>query len=193
MKEGTKAKDRRLAEGWIWNEIFKGTGIDVGAGDDPYTWDGCQIITFDVQDGDANELARYFSAGRFNFLHASQCLEHMHNPYECIRNWATVVRKGGYLVITIPDYSLYEHGSWPSKYNPDHKSTWSLTITHTQAPIHVNLNSPEWKATLEQAKCEVVLQRIVDTNYDYSKYSEDQTFDFNNRVEAFLEIVLKRV
>jgi SAM-dependent methyltransferase len=193
MKEAKKAKERRLAEGWIWNDIFKGTGIDVGAGDDLYEWSGATILPFDMEHGDANKLHAYWAGGKFDFLHASQCLEHMHNPYDALINWAKVVRKGGYLVITIPDFALYEHGCWPSKYNPDHKSSWSLTITQTPAPIHVNLNSQEWKNTVAFAKCEIVMQRIVDTNYDYSKYNEDQTFDFDKRVESFLEIVLKRI
>lgn len=42
-------------------------------------------------------------------------------------------RPGGHLVVTAPDEDLCEHGPWPSRFNGDHK--WSFTIHKPQSPL----------------------------------------------------------
>src|SRR5216683_4330096 len=138
-KETSKALRRRWQESaFPWKKIFTGKGIDVGAGDDPLPFEGC--IPFDWEQGDANKLSTYFPANAFDYLHASQVLEHMHDPFAAIEDWTKIVKLGGHLVITVPEMSLYgdilwgEHGS---RYNPDHKSTYSFGLKRSGAPIHV--------------------------------------------------------
>jgi len=33
------------------------------------------------------------------------------------------------MYLVVPDYALYEHQHWPSRYNQDHKHSFSLTLT----------------------------------------------------------------
>jgi SAM-dependent methyltransferase len=189
MNETSKAMRRRLIEDELqvfnWSEIFSGKGIDVGCGDDKIWYDNC--IPFDMNDGDANCISRYFPV-EFDYLHASQCLEHMHNPYEAIIEWIKIVKSGGHLIVSIPDWDLYEGNKWPSRYNPDHKSTWSFTHETSPAKHHVNIYK-----FLDYLKphCYAKRAMLVDTNYDYKiESSVDQTFIESNGVEAFIEMVL---
>lgn len=188
MKESKKAMNRRLGSVHkdFWNSVFKGKGIDVGAGDDPISI--AEVVPFDVQDGDANNLHHYFPAEHFDFLHASQCLEHMHDPKLALDSWMKVVKKGGFAVITVPSWELYEGMIWKSRFNPDHKSTWSLWQKGSPAPHHAFL--PEWLHK-NFPDLHVMMCHLIDTNYSYSiGTSIDQTYTFENSVEAFIEFVL---
>ena len=80
MKESSKAMERRInsEKSPLFSKIFKGEGIDIGAGDDLINVP--DVRGFDMEDGDANHLDQYFEAESFDFIHASQCLEHMIDP-----------------------------------------------------------------------------------------------------------------
>ena len=189
MKESSKAMERRFNSEYapLFRNIFKGAGIDIGAGDDLIKVDG-SIVGFDVEDGDANELHEYFLEENFDFIHASQCLEHMIDPKAALTSWLKVLRKGGYAIISIPSWELYEGMIWPSRFNPDHKSTWSLWQKGSPAPTHVKL--PDW---LENFNCEIIYCELIDTNYNYKIGTRvDQTYPYENRVEAFIEFVLQK-
>lgn len=187
MKETSKAMRRRWEEETFpWKQIFTGNGIDVGVGDDPIL--GLYCTPFDKRDGDANRLSSYFPANHFDWLHSSQSLEHMLNPHLSIRDWIKVVKPGGHLICTVPSWELYEGMVWPSRWNSDHKSTFSLWQKGSPAKIHVYV--PEF---LEELGLKVNLCRLVDTNYDYSVGTRiDQTFKFGNGVEAFIEFVIQK-
>ena len=189
-RESSKAMRRRwceAAEGkFPWKKIFKGRGIDVGCGDDPLPFPGCQ--PFDQQHGDANKLSSYYPPGHFDYLHSSQSLEHMLDPREALADWLKVVKSGGHLIITVPSWELYEGMRFPSVFNPDHKSTWSMTLPKSSAPIHILV--PEYLQTLD---VEVLICRQVDTNYDHRiGTKKDQTWEESDGVEAFIELVLKK-
>jgi SAM-dependent methyltransferase len=190
-QESSKAMTRRLSgiEKPFWDKIFQGKGIDIGAGDDLIAVDG--VIGFDVQDGDANRLHEYFPEGSFDYVHASQCLEHMHEPISALSSWMKTLKVGGYAVITIPSWELYEGMTWPSRYNPDHKITFSMWQKGSPAPNHVKF--PEWlEINFSDHKVEIC--RLVDTNYNYNLGSTiDQTFKREDAVEAFIEFVIKKL
>ena len=189
MRESSKAMLRRFEnpkESEFWKTVFSGIGIDVGSGDDLITVEG--VRSFDTKDGDANNLHHYFESNRFDYVHASQCLEHMHDPKSAVQNWLQVLKPNGYLVVTIPSWELYEGMVWPSRYNSDHKSTFSMWQKDSPAPHHVKC--PEW-LTENFPQHEVVMCRLVDTNYNYKVGTRiDQTNKFEDRVEAFIEFVM---
>ena len=188
MKESSKAMERRFnsEKSPLFSKIFKGEGIDIGAGDDLINVP--DVRGFDMEDGDANHLDQCFEAESFDFIHASQCLEHMIDPKASLHAWLKVLKKGGYAVISIPSWELYEGMIWPSRFNPDHKSTWSLWQSGSPAPTHVCL--PEW---LENFNCEIIYCDLIDTNYNYKIGTRvDQTYPYENRVEAFIEFVLQK-
>lgn len=132
--EQSKAAKRRFADGGFHLHYFAGHGLDVGGKPDPlgrYAGMFARLLscrTWDLDDGDAQLLAGV-PDGSFDFVHSSHCLEHLHDPAEGLTNWIRVVKPGGYVVVTVPDEDLYERGQWPSRFNPDHK--WSFTMHKT--------------------------------------------------------------
>lgn len=167
-----------------WSEIFQGRMLDVGAGDDPLPG----AIPFDAPQGDANHLSRYFEPESFDLIHGSQVLEHMIDPRAALRDWLTLVKPGGYVVQTVPSWELYEGMIWPSRSNPDHKSTWSVWQKGSPAPHHCKL--PQW---LEGFGCDVMLCRLVDDNYNYKVgTSRDQSWLESDAVECWIEFVLRK-
>lgn len=195
MNETSKAMRRRLKEeadgGFKWSKVFKGKGIDVGCGSDKLPYKGC--VGFDSNDGDANCLSQYFDRDSFDYLHASQCLEHMHNPFKALDNWIDVVKPNGYLVITVPSWELYEYMRWPSVYNPDHKSTWSMWQSGSPAGSdHVFI--PSLVEHLKAQGHEVPIARLIDENYNYDLGMRrvDQTWKEEDGVECWIELVIQK-
>jgi len=186
--ETRKAMKRRWKEDdagvYPWRRWFQGEGVDIGAGNDKVPL--LNFIGFDVKDGDANMFSAYFPAGHFDVIHSSQCVEHMLDPAAAIRDWLKALKSGGVMITTVPCWELYEGMVWPSRSNPDHKSTWSLWQKGSPAPHHCKL--PEW---LDQFGCDVKLCRLVDTNYDYSVGTKrDQTWKPEDEVECWIEFVM---
>lgn len=192
MNETSKAMRRRRCEeaagGFKWSEVFKGVGVDVGAGNDPIQIPGCR--PFDMLDGDANHLSNYFEPESLDYVHSSQSLEHMRDPRAALLNWSIPVKKGGYLVVTVPDFDVYEKRHWPSRFNPDHKSAWSLwRKSDAVAPL---VNVPELCRELLEHGLWCEFARLVDTNYDYSAPDTvDQTLP-NDGAECFIEMVFHK-
>jgi SAM-dependent methyltransferase len=132
MDETTKTKR-------LWNaferSILTGKGIDIGCGPDPVTED---VTRFDVEHGDANYITQYVNDD-FDFVYASHCLEHMHDPRKAILEWWKLVRPGGHLFFIVPDEDLYEQGVFPSRFNADHKATFTISKQKSWSPVSVNV------------------------------------------------------
>lgn len=142
--EQTKAAKRRFNDGAFHSRYFVGNGIDIGGAPDPLSQyvdifsKMVSVKTWDIKDGDAQILSG-IADGHYDFLHSSHCLEHLRDIDEALFNWIRVVRPGGYLVITIPDEDLYELGYWPSKFNPDHKWTFTIHKLNSWSPNSINI------------------------------------------------------
>jgi len=132
MDETSKSKK-------IWGplewSILKGKGIDIGCGVDPVT---PEVKKFDQNDGDANIITQYVH-DTFDFVYASHCLEHMHKPREAVLEWWKLVKPGGHLFFLVPDEDLYEQGVFPSRFNPDHKATFTISKTQSWSPVSINV------------------------------------------------------
>jgi SAM-dependent methyltransferase len=132
MNETTKSRQ-------LWGELEKsiltGKGIDIGCGPDPVTPNVCK---FDVESGDANEITKYVQ-DEFDFVFSSHCLEHMRNPREAIQDWWKLVRPGGHLFFIVPDEDLYEQGVFPSRFNRDHKATFTISKMKSWSPVSINV------------------------------------------------------
>lgn len=193
-KETTKAMKRRMREDdeglFPWRKIFKPDVpmLDVGCGDDNLPFSYCR--GFDMQDGDANHLSRYFKPNEFRVLHGSHVLEHMVDPAAALRDWLTIVQPGGYVVQTVPDVGAYERFEYPSKYNPDHRSSWSMVYLGSCFPIHCHIPT-----FLEQFKdvAKVMIARYVEVNFDWKiGRNVDQTWPVDGRTEIWNEFVLQK-
>lgn len=186
MKETTKAMARRAKEtSFPWADILlSGRVLDVGSGDDPLP----EAVAFNLADGAGDDLTKFFPACSFDTIHASQVLEHMLDPVVALRSWLEVLRPGGYIVATVPDFKTYEKLMWPSRWNQGHRSTWSMDLDASPAPIHCKM--PEW---LAQFPVEVLLCRLITSNYDFALSADvDQTFNKEKNCECFIEFVLKK-
>jgi SAM-dependent methyltransferase len=132
MNESSKSK---VYWGPVELEALKGKGIDIGCGADPVT---PTARRFDKEDGDANRISDYIKE-EFDFVYASHCLEHMHEPKSAILEWWKLVKVGGHLFILVPDEDLYEQGIFPSRFNDDHKATFTLCKAASWSPLSHNV------------------------------------------------------
>lgn len=132
MDETSKTKQ-------LWSplehEILKGKGIDIGCGLNPIFPD---VRRFDIADGDANHITQFVSE-RFDYVFSSHCLEHMHDPRQAILEWWQLVKPGGHLIFIVPDEDLYEQGVFPSRFNPDHKATFTISKSTSWSPVSINV------------------------------------------------------
>ena len=90
-----------------------------------------------MEDGDANHITEYVKDS-FDYVFSSHCLEHMIDPPSVLREWWSLVKPGGVMIIFVPDEDLYEQGLWPSQFNPDHK--WTFTISKRKSWSEKSLN-----------------------------------------------------
>ncbi|HUW18473.1 MAG TPA: class I SAM-dependent methyltransferase [Sedimentisphaerales bacterium] len=190
MTRETKKANKRRKHSYLFRErVFVGKGIDIGCGRDILNKRVFRKITsvepFDFVDGDAQYINCCRPEASYDFVYSSNCLEHMNDPAVALKNWFALVKEGGYLVITVPDEDLYEQGSFPSRFNPDHK--WTFTIQKKESWCDKSVNITDLLNELEGSK--IVRIELVDTNYDYSRKNEDQT---RGKAEAFIEVVVQK-
>lgn len=144
MYEQSKAAKRRYNDGKFHSRYFVGKGVDIGGAPDPLSqYVGLfarleQVDIWDWEQGDAQEMAGV-ADDSYDFVHASHCLEHLVDVYKGMENWIRVVKPGGYLVITIPDEDMYEQGCFPSRFNADHKWTFTICKDKSWSPKSINV------------------------------------------------------
>ena len=151
------SKTRQLW-GPLEHSVLSGKGIDIGCGDDPVL---PNAMPFDRAHGDANDILRYVQ-GEFDFVYSSHCLEHMVDVRAAIAQWWRLVKPGGVLFLIVPDEDLYEQGYWPSRFNHDHK--WTFTIAKRQSWSPVSINLVDLVTSLPNG--ELVDIRLFDNGYD---------------------------
>lgn len=178
--ESSKARQRRLNEGYS-SKYFKGAGIDIGCGEDPLTPD-CR--KWDLEQGDAQELVG-IDRSSFDWVYSSHCLEHLRHPWLALARWWEVLRPGGILMVVVPDEDLYEQGCWPSRFNHDHK--WTFTIHKTKSWSPVSLNLLQLASSLPDHK--VITCRLCDQGYTYGPEIWDRTL---GNAEAQIELILEK-
>lgn len=193
MYEASKSCKRRFYNGNFISKYFVGNGIDVGCGSDTVGRYYRQfpliksVKPFDMEDGDAQYLTRYCQPQSFDFLHSSHSLEHMVDPRVALKQLIECVRIGGYLIITVPDEDMYEHGQWPSQFNHDHK--WSFTIHKAKSAMPKSINVLD----LIQESSELVTCEKVEIINDF--YNPEDQFDqtMTPNPECSIEIILRRI
>ena len=157
MRESSKTvhclTDRELG-------ALTGKGLDIGCGDDPVRPD---VQHFDIEHGDANCVTQFVTElETFDYVFSSHCLEHMHDPRSAIEEWWKLVKPDGMMFVVVPDEDLYEQGYWPSLFNSDHKSTFSICKQQSWSPVSRNL--------LDLARAlpngEIVSLRLQDQRYN---------------------------
>jgi ubiquinone/menaquinone biosynthesis C-methylase UbiE len=120
--ETTKAFVRRQKEDFF-EKYFKGFGLDIGYG-------GMKVIKncrgVDFEDTDVQYMEG-FKNSSYDFIYSSHTLEHMNDVEVAISNWKRLIKKGGFLILYIPDRDLYEKKlDLPSQWNSDHKHFFTM-------------------------------------------------------------------
>ncbi len=177
MHECSKSIPRRLQDSRFVRRFFVGNGIDIGGQPDPLKlysefFPLCDSIrTWDLRDGDAQYM-KSVEDNQFDFVHSSHCLEHMRDPYVALKNWFRILKPGGYLIILVPDEDLYEQGVFPSRYNSDHKFTFTIYKPKSWSSDSINiteyLSSLGWEA-------DIVKIELLDSSYRFNLPHYDQT------------------
>lgn len=192
MQETSKALIRRLHDVRFANTYFKGSGVDIGCGDDPISKYAQQfplmtaLKPWDLADGDA-QLMTSAADNSYDFVHSSHCLEHLHDPYEAFDNWIRICKPGGHIITTIPDEDLYEQGEWPSTHNPDHKTSWTISKETSWSPVSINLLEflYQFKDQIEVLKVELINSSFI---YDVGRF--DQTY--HSISECAIEFIVRK-
>ena len=177
MKECSKSIMRRLAEPNFVNRFFRGDGIDIGGAPDPLAlyvelfplMRGVKV--WDLKDGDGQTMTGVPDE-KFDFVHSSHCLEHLHDPEAGLRNWFRILKPGGHLIVTVPDEDLYEQGQFPSTYNADHK--WTFTIFKSNSWSEKSRNLTELVSGLGDEADVQKIERLTST-FRFSLPRFDQT------------------
>jgi hypothetical protein len=64
----------------------------------------------------------------------------VNEPAAVVRDWFALVKPGGHLFVIVPDEDLYEQGHFPSIFNEDHKSTFTISKSVSWSSASLNLN-----------------------------------------------------
>ena len=182
-----RSADRRFITRWI-----VGDGIDIGCGPDPLSKfaDFVPLMKslrpWDLPDGDAM-LMDGIADESYDFVHSSHCLEHLVDPVRALGNWIRICRKGGHLIVTIPDEDMYEQGVWPSTFNEDHK--WTFTILKSDSWSPKSINVLELLAIFRD-EIEILKIEKLDASFHYGRPRFDQTM--HTMSESGIEFVLRR-
>lgn len=192
-RETHKALQRRWCEDqanvndFKWADLFRGDLIDVGCGPDPLPFPNCK--RFDTQDGNAENLEEYFAPNSFDTISASHICEHLRNPEESLRKWAALLKPEGHVIMVVPDVGAYESFTFPSRYNPDHKASFSMLYQGSPFPVHYHI--PSLCQRLSDIY-ETRLARFLEINFDWKRRDIDQTFDPARRCEIWNEVVWRK-
>jgi predicted SAM-dependent methyltransferase len=195
MDEASKTTKRRLASGdprykerWV-----VGRCIDVGCGHDPLKKEDwprlTEVAPYDQILGhrDATFLPEHADE-TFDTVHSSHCLEHLQNPRAALVNWLRVLKPGGFIVCTVPEELLYECGKWPSRFNPDHKNSFTLRGSSVM-PQSINVLFLLWKVGVV---LDVEHISLMTTGWDPAKFGTDQTAYPDSAVECAIEFIIRK-
>lgn len=188
MNEQSKAMTRRRLDSRFENRWLVGHGVDIGCGPDPMKKeDWSKIETVEGYDQVLGHVDAQFvpelQNDSFDFVHSSHCLEHMRDVRSALVNWLRILKPGGFLVCTVPDEVLYESGSWPSQFNPDHKASFSMRSLPT-IPSSTSLLNLLWKLPVDVEHVTILTQ-----NWDPSRLGMDQTM---MDAECAIEFVVRK-
>jgi len=184
MKETSKCEQSRREAG-EYEQYFIKKGLEIGGGDDPLKCESAIIEQRDISSGKDGKDLSDIESNKFYFLYSSHCLEHIEDIKKALSEWIRVVKPGGVLYIVVPDYELYEHKVFPSKYNADHKWAFSLKDWKGQKKVK-NVKRLFGK----RKEVDIIKIRLNDANYDYSLSTDiDQT---RGNACAQIEIILQK-
>lgn len=178
MPATSRSRLIRLHDGHF-EAYLHGNGIDVGCGDDPLLLPSGHVRHWDKRKGDGNgAILHGVATESLDFVYSSHCLEHIIGLKTALSNWSRVLKHGGFLFAVVPDYQLYEKLNWPSKFNTDHKHSFSMDLTRERVGRENHWHIYEDVVPiLETIGIHVLDVAVEDDGFDYDNGMEDQTLD----------------
>jgi SAM-dependent methyltransferase len=183
---------RRMSNSNFICRYFVGDGVDIGGGIDALGNYGeffprmGKVRVWDWPDGDA-QLMQGVADNSLDFVYSSHCLEHVVDPRIALKNWFRILKPGGYMVVVVPDEDMYEQGIFPSTFNGDHKSTFTILKQKSWSPRSQSLVL----LLVELGEtCEVEKIELLNANYRYDLARFDQTA--TNFSECGIEFVVRK-
>lgn len=173
-KETSKCQSMRYTRG-DFDTYLVGTGIDIGCGNDPLKIKTGKVKEWDKPQGDCSYL-KGEQDNAYDFVYSSHCIEHVVCVATTLTHWIRVLKPGGCLYITVPDYMFYEKCRWPSVFNTDHKHSFSLDIgrEHVKRVNHWNIDK-DLKPLLHSLKVRLLSKTLELSGYDWNNGQLDQT------------------
>ena len=193
MLEASKAAARRNYDRRFATRYIVGDGIDIGCGQDPIAnyYEFYPLMKslrpWELKDGDGM-LLEGVEDEAFDFVHSSHSLEHMADPKVAMENWIRVCKKGGHLVLLLPDEDMFEQGNWPSAYaGADHVTAWTIKKNESWCSASYNITDffGQFADQLEILKIEK-----LDSSYLYTIPAMDQTRGMIQ--ECAVEVILRK-
>jgi len=112
---------------YLFIDYCKGNGIDIGFGGDAVVPEAITIdlkkpyakCGYSVQNLKGDGLNLYwFKNNTLDYVYSSHLLEDFENTKACLLEWKRVIKKGGYLLLLLPNEQRY---SKPGRKNRKHK------------------------------------------------------------------------
>lgn len=184
MREASKTN--KIRSGQFAEQYLQGAVLDIGAGGDLVCpW----ASEFDQQHGDANNIASYFELESFDTVHSSHSLEHMLDPVHALKQWWSLVKPGGFLIVVVPDEYLYEQNMWPSFFSSEHHCSFRLNKEVGRTPVSYDIG--KLCRTLPGAI--IVSEQVQDQGFRYELiWSGDQKPKRLHKGLRLINSVLKR-
>ena len=192
MNETSKCYQKRIDNGDFKHYLDRINGIDIGCGGDLLKLpSGHSVFGWDQKNGDAQKL-NLAPDNFYDFVYSSHCLEHMRDVPEALTNWVRVLKPGGHLYVVVPDFILYEKMQFPSRYNPDHKQTFSMILARKKVKRETHWHLMwDLEPLLNKLKTTIVSFSLEDDGFDYNVGPNvDQTL---GSALAQIRIVAKKV
>lgn len=196
MYEMSKATVRRTFDSNFVTTYFRGEGIDIGAGPDGMSKQmyAFPLITsmdeWDIQDGDAQYMGSV-PDNTYDFVVSSHCLEHLVDPFIGIRNWVRICKPGGFLIVVVPDWWMYERGYWPSRFNSDHKHRFTICRKQSSDVLYDSTHVINLVNMVQELDVDVIKLEKITKFYDDTLPREvDQTRSINR--ECAIEMILQK-
>jgi predicted SAM-dependent methyltransferase len=172
--ETKKSFNRRLKNG-DFERYFKGQGIDIGCGAEAVL---PSALKHDKIYGDCASNLKAWSDETFDYVYSSHCFEHISGAliFQTLQEWWRVLKKGGHLIIVVPDFTLYEKKQWPSQFNSDHKMFYrieSMMALFSFLPM-----------------AQLIRLQLNDEGFDYSDKVTDQT---RRGAQSEIEMIVRKV
>jgi SAM-dependent methyltransferase len=187
---GTSQPERRMVRRFVADVFLSGTGIEVGALQDPLPTPpgatvryvdrfskvdlvkqypelaGAPLVDVDIVDN-GEELFSLPSASQ-DFVVANHFLEHTQDPIATLKNFCRVVRPGGYLYIAVPDQtSTFDRDREPTtlQHLIDDHAKGPAASRHSHFVEWVSLCEPHFGRSYSAAEVAARVAELEDKDY----------------------------